>query len=91
MYQFIDSFHQYFNYEVPKEIIENAFYSKLASVLSFKRIKFQLPNEKPVIANYYGMTFAPSGFGKDKVLRAIKNFAFDTTDFYSRFKYCFHQ
>lgn len=66
--------------KIPVEIIANAFYSKLSTVASFKRIKFELPNEKPIIANYYGMTFAPSGFGKDKVLRVINNYCFSKID-----------
>lgn len=80
MKKYIDQLSAFFNNEIPEKILINAFYAKLSAVMSFKRIKFQLPGEEPVPANYYGMTFAPSGFGKDKVLRTIRKRCFEKID-----------
>ena len=60
----------------PYEIILISFLAKLSSVFSYHRLKFQLPNEEPTIANIYTLAFAPSGFGKNKSLKKLDQHLF---------------
>ena len=63
-------------YIIPREMFENALFFNTACMMGTKNIRIKMDTnygEKIIIPNYYGITFGPSGMGKNHVLNLTKD------------------
>ena len=63
------------NPNVSDNCLLNVLNSKIAQMMTFKRVKFkETDSQNPNILNYYALNFISSGGGKDKIVNEIDDY-----------------
>lgn len=76
MYRILELLNNEANHEarklVPRKLVESSFFFVLASIAGMKRKQFRSSNGKMQYANFFGISMAGSGVGKDTALKAAE-------------------
>jgi|GEM_PF-2516045 len=73
--EILEKFLKPLNPNISDTCLLNVLNSKLAQMITFKRVQFkELEFEKPKILNYYALNFISSGGGKDKIVNEIDDY-----------------